>query len=303
MSQLVGLVVYAPKGRRKRDDEDVPIKKIGKVRNVVCSPSGKRVVGLIVHQRDIAGMIAQPDLFVAYDAFEPYDKGIVISRPDDGVDNAARARLGLDWDSCIIWNGMDAKTEDDRQLGYVADIEFSAKTGKVRYFHLGDGNMSESLVGHVAVPGSMLIGYQDGWMIVDPEAAHLELSGGAAAKAGEGYARAKEGVSKATKKAGKVVGDAVDKGSRKVGKALGKAKRAVGKDYIAESFYDDAGRQLRHVRTDREGNFINVFVYTYHENGQKATERTEDYTINHKWYETVYDEAGNVISQESGSLE
>ncbi len=230
MSQLVGLVVYAPKGRRKRDDEDVPIKKIGKVRNVVCSPSGKRVVGLIVHQRDIAGMIAQPDLFVAYDAFEPYDKGIVISRPDDGVDNAARARLGLDWDSCIIWNGMDAKTEDDRQLGYVADIEFSAKTGKVRYFHLGDGNMSESLVGHVAVPGSMLIGYQDGWMIVDPEAAHLELSGGAAAKAGEGYARAKEGVSKATKKAGKVVGDAVDKGSRKVGKALGKAKRAVGKD-------------------------------------------------------------------------
>ena len=196
MSQLVGLVVYAPKGRRKRDDEDVPIKKIGKVRNVVCSPSGKRVVGLIVHQRDIAGMIAQPDLFVAYDAFEPYDKGIVISRPDDGVDNAARARLGLDWDSCIIWNGMDAKTEDDRQLGYVADIEFSAKTGKVRYFHLGDGNMSESLVGHVAVPGSMLIGYQDGWMIVDPEAAHLELSGGAAAKAGEGYARAKEGVSK-----------------------------------------------------------------------------------------------------------
>ena len=230
MSQLVGLAVYAPKGRRKRDDEDVPVKKIGKVRNVVCSPSGKSVVGLIVHQRDSAGMIAQPDLFVAYDSFEPYDKGIVISRPDDGVDNAARARLGLDWDSCIIWNGMDARTEDDRQLGHVADIEFSAKTGKVKYFHLGDGNMAESLVGHVAVPGSMLIGYQDGWMIVKPEAASLELSGGAAAKAGEGYARAKDGVSKATKKAGKVVGDAVDKGSRKVGKALGKAKRAVGKD-------------------------------------------------------------------------
>ena len=80
-------------------------------------------------------------------------------------------------------------------------------------------------------------------------------------------------------------------------------ERAVGKDYIAESFYDDTGRQLRHVRTDRDGNKINVFAYTYHENGQKATERTEDYTINHKWFETVYDEAGNVISQDSGPLD
>ena len=80
-------------------------------------------------------------------------------------------------------------------------------------------------------------------------------------------------------------------------------ERTVGKDYIAESFYDDAGRQLRHVRTDREGNKINVFVYTYYENGQKATERTEDYSINGMWYETAYDEAGNVTSQESGKLE
>ena len=80
-------------------------------------------------------------------------------------------------------------------------------------------------------------------------------------------------------------------------------ERTVGKDYIAESFYDDAGRILRHVRTDREGNKINVFVNTYYENGQKATERTEDYSINGTWYETAYDEAGNVTSQESGKLE
>lgn len=231
MTQLIGLAVYAPKGGRARSGGDaVPIKRIGKVRNVVCSPSGKRVAGLLVHQRDIAGMIAQPDLFLAIDSFEPFENGIVITRSDDGVDDAARKRLKLDWDTCIIWNGMDAKTEDGKQLGQVADIEFSVKTGKVKAYHLGDGSMSESLVGHVAVPGSMLVGYRDGWMIVKPEAAHLELSGGVAAKAGEGYARAKDGVSKATKKAGEVVGKAVDKGSRSVGKALGKAKRAAGKD-------------------------------------------------------------------------
>ena len=80
-------------------------------------------------------------------------------------------------------------------------------------------------------------------------------------------------------------------------------ERTVGKDYIAESFYDDAGRPLQHVRTDLDGNKINVSVYTYYENGEKATERTEDYSINHMWYETAYDEAGNVIRQESGKLE
>lgn len=230
MTQLVGLTVYVPKSRRERDGAEISVKRIGKVRNVVCSPSGTRVAGLIVHQRDIAGMVARPDLFVAFDSFGPFEKGLLITRPDDGVDGAARERLGLDWDSCIIWNGMDVKTEDGKQLGQVADIEFSTKTGNVKAFHLGDGNMSESLVGHVAVPGSMLIGYQDGWMIVAPEAAQLELSGGAAAKAGEGYARAKDGVSKVAKKAGSAAGKALDKGSRELGRALGKAKRAAGEN-------------------------------------------------------------------------
>lgn len=231
MTQLAGLAVYAPKRRRTHgDDSGAVVKRVGKVRNVVCSPSGTRVVGLIVHRRDIAGMVARPDLFVAFDSFEPFERGLLITRPDDGVDDAACERLGLDWDACIIWNGMDARTEDGRQLGHVADIEFSAKTGMVRAFHLGDGNMSESLVGHVAVPGSLLVGYEDGWMIVKPEAARLELSGGAAAKAGEGYARAKDGVSKAARKAGSAAGKALGKGSREVGKALGKAKRAAGKN-------------------------------------------------------------------------
>lgn len=231
ITQLIGLAVYAPKSPRKRDGgAGVAAKRIGKVCNVVCSPSGARVVGLIVRRRDIAGTVARPDLFVAFDSFEPFERGLLITRPDDGVDDAARARLGLDWDACIIWNGMDAKTEDDKQLGYVADIEFSTKTGKIKAFHLGDGNMSESLVGHVAVPGSMLVGYKDGWMIVKPEAAHLALSGGAAAKAGEGYARAKDGVSKIAKKAGSAAGKALDKGSHEVGKALGRAKRAAGKN-------------------------------------------------------------------------
>ncbi|MBQ3577155.1 MAG: hypothetical protein II974_00585, partial [Firmicutes bacterium] len=77
---------------------------------------------------------------------------------------------------------------------------------------------------------------------------------------------------------------------------------STGSDYIAERFYDAKGRTERAIRTDLQGNYIQVITYTYHPNGQVATQRTEDYQINHKWYESTYDEAGNEIKTESGSL-
>jgi hypothetical protein len=61
-------------------------------------------------------------------------------------------------------------------------------------------------------------------MLVAPEAAHQQLTGGVAAKAGEGYAKAKYEGKKAAAKAGKAAGEAVDKGSKALGKQLGKTK-------------------------------------------------------------------------------
>ena len=70
----------------------------------------------------------------------------------------------------------------------------------------------------------MLRGYEDGFMVVAPEAAKLALTGGVAGKAGEGYARAKYEGKKAAKKAGETAGKAVDKGSKALGKTLGRTK-------------------------------------------------------------------------------
>ena len=74
-------------------------------------------------------------------------------------------------------------------------------------------------------------------MIVRDQAAELELSGGLAAKAGEGYAHAKDGAKKATAKFDDAASKAVDKGAHGLGRMIGKAKSKVRE---AKASYDEA---------------------------------------------------------------
>lgn len=229
VSRLMRTNVYQPKRELNGDLEELDAKgltRIGQVRQVVFTPKGDRVVGLLVRRPDVAGMIKRPDAFVALDSFMMTQLGLVITKGEDGLDQKAIERLGLDWDSCILWTGMDAKTTDGKELGWVADVEFDSKDGLVQAFFVGDGSVAESLVGDVVIPGSMLRGYQKGYMLVDPQAANLSLNGGLAAKAGEGYARAKLGGKAAASKAGKAADEAVQKGARGVGRMIGKAKKS-----------------------------------------------------------------------------
>jgi len=222
LSQLAGVAVYAPKGSRGKAANTFA--RLGKVHLTVFSPDGRRVVGFMVSRPDVAGMVKREDTFVALDAIAPCDGGVRVVGGPESFDGAAQARLGLDWDTCIIWAGMDARTTDGKILGYVNDASFNTKTGAVKAFMIGDGGMAQKLVGSLEIPVDMLCGYQDGFMLVAPEAARQTLTGGVAAKAGEGYAKAKYEGKKTAAKAGKAAGEAVDKGSRALGKQLGRTK-------------------------------------------------------------------------------
>lgn len=222
LSQMAGVAVYGPKGSHGKAANTFT--RMGKVHQAVFSPEGTRVVGFLVQRPDIAGMVKREDAFLALDAMAPCDGGVRATMGADSFDDAARARLGLAWDECLIWAGMDARTTDGKVLGYVNDAEFNTKTGVVDRFMIGDGGMAQSLVGSIEIPLSMLRGYDQGFMVVSPEAAGLALSGGVAAKAGEGYARAKFEGKKAAAKAGKAAGEAVDKGSKALGKQIGRTK-------------------------------------------------------------------------------
>ena len=222
LSQLTGVAVYAPKGTRGK--AATTFTRLGKVHLTVFAPDGRRVVGFLVMRPDVAGMVKRTDVFVALDAIAPCDGGIRVVGGEGSFDDQARERLGLDWDSCLIWSGMDAKTTDGKMLGYVNDAEFNTKTGQVDCFMIGDGGMAQQLVGSLKIPAGMLRGYEKGFMLVAPEAAGQALTGGVAGKAGESYARAKYEGKKAAAKAGKAAGEAVDKGSRALGKQIGRTK-------------------------------------------------------------------------------
>ena len=231
INDLYGRKVYVPKKAKKKKDaepDEIKLKKLGKVHMAVFSPDGREVVGFLVTRPDVVGMVKRADAFLAWDSFRVLDDGtLCLTREGDGLDDAARKRLGVDWDSCVMWEGMDAKTASGKKLGYVSNADFDAKTGRVGSFFVGDGGVARALVGTFQIPASMVKGYSNGCMIVDDAAANIELGGGAAAKAGEGFAKAKVKGSEAAHKAGKAAGEAVDKGSYAFGRMLGKAKRAI----------------------------------------------------------------------------
>lgn len=222
VSNMDGKAAYTKKKPKKKGDEGDVIKKVGKIHLTVFAPGGRRVVGFMVKRPDIALMVARPDIFVAYDSLTPYDKGYLIDG-EAATDQAARERLHLDWDHCIMWNGMDAMTQSGRKLGYVGDVDFDERTGKVIAFEIGDGGASVKLVGSLVVPVEMMVGYERGFLKLKDEAADIELSGGLAAAAGEATARAKQNAHET----GVAANAAVQKGAFALGKAVGRAQRAV----------------------------------------------------------------------------
>lgn len=232
VNSVVGLRVLLPKQAKKTTDGSADVEryqKIGKVHSAVFSSDGRRVVGYTVSRPDIVGMVKREDEFLAWDSFEFGEDGktVVVTRPEDGVGAAARRRLALDWDACIIWAGMDAKTTDGKPFGYVSDVEYDEETGAATNFFTTEGGMSHALIGSFVIPAKMVRGYSKGYMIIDPGGKNVELDGGLAAAAGEGYARAKASASKVGKKAGEAASTAVDKGTFALGKAIGKAKRSI----------------------------------------------------------------------------
>ena len=224
---FVGVKIYRkpPEGKRtKKDGTPRAPKKIGKIHYPVFTPKGTRVVGFMVRQPDIAGMVKQPDRFVALDAIGIYEGAVAVDDDKANFDAGAAKRLKIDLDRCIIWTGMDVRTVSGAKVGYCSDVEFKPRSGTVLGYSLTAGAASSMLVGDIEMPPEMLRGYKDGAMIVDDAVRELGFTGGAAAKAAE----ASVVVGDKVKKGAKVLDDkgsvAVDKGSRALGKQLGKTR-------------------------------------------------------------------------------
>ena len=99
--------------------------KLGRVHAAVFTPDGKHVAGFTIKRPDVAGMVKRADAFLARDSLKVLDeKTLQETRPEGALDEAALRRLEHDWDRCIMWSGMDAKTTAGKPLGYVSDAEY-----------------------------------------------------------------------------------------------------------------------------------------------------------------------------------
>ena len=126
-------------------------------------------------------MIERPDRFVALDAIGVYEGAIAVDDVRDTYDAAAAKRLDINLDDCIIWVGMDVRTESgDVVAGYCSDVEFKPRSGIVQAFYVTAGAASSVLVGDTQVPPTMLRGYENGAMVVSDEVKSPGYSGGAA---------------------------------------------------------------------------------------------------------------------------
>lgn len=229
VADFQGAHVYRllPEGQRtKKDGTPKDPKKLGKVHLPVFTPDGRTVVGFMVKLPDIAGMIKQEDRFVALDALDVRDGRLVVADMRESYDAPAAKRLGVDLDACIIWTGMDVVTKAGKKLGYCADVTCHPRTGAVQEFLITPGAASSALIGHITMPVDMLVGYKRGAMVVADEAAALEFSGGAAAKAAEASVKVSEGVKKGAKTLDEKGSEAVTKGSRALGERIGKTGEA-----------------------------------------------------------------------------
>lgn len=228
-------------------------KRIGKVKACVFHPSEKRCVGFMVKRPDLLWMFHRKDLFVALDGFDLVDGRIVVKNADEMTGPAACRRLGIDWDSCVLWEGMPLMTADATTVGHVGRVTFSLRDGVVESVEASNGITAKYLLGSLEIPADYIVGFKRGMgatlavkddsreageaaefkgaIVVSDDVWELSPEGGWAESAGEFTARAKERVHAAAEKAKPkvqevthVAGEAINEGAYAVGKQVAASK-------------------------------------------------------------------------------
>lgn len=218
---------------------------IGKVRRLVFHPRERRVVGFIVKRPDLALMFHRKDLFVSINGFDIVDGRVVVRQAPDATDKGACKALGIDWDTCVMWEGLPLMTESGETLGMVGTVAFDRETGAISTVTADAGATANTLLGTRVIPASYIKGFrrgigvalvqqdeagaeQDedeielGAILVSDEAMKLVAEGSVAEKAGAATAVA-------VNKVNTTVKPAVTNAAKATTQAVGKGVRAVGK--------------------------------------------------------------------------
>lgn len=217
---------------------------IGKVRRMVFHPRERRVVGFIVKRPDLALMFHRKDLFVQLQGFDMVDGRVVLRQSPDATDKGACKALGIDYDSCVMWEGLPLMTESGETLGMVGTVTFDRETGAISTVLADAGATANTLLGKRVIPASLIKGFRrgigvalssgsDGAEQEDDEVEYGAILVSDAAKdiPAEGSVAEKAGAATAVavNKVNTTVKPAVSNAAKKTTQAVGQGVRAVGK--------------------------------------------------------------------------
>ena len=232
-------------------------KHLGKVKAFIFHPQEKRCVGFVVKRPDVALMFHREDLFVAFDAFTVEDDGdIYVSQKTGATGDAACKRLGVDWNTCLVWRGLPVVTEAGETIGIVGDVLYDGLTGDVRSMKVDANASANALLGRRNIDSGLILGFRTGigapllstdmaeynddaavvcgGILVANEVKDIVTEGladMAGRKAGELSVKARVKAAQAKPKAEALAStakDAATKGAQTAGKAINKGARFAG---------------------------------------------------------------------------
>lgn len=203
------------------------IKKYGSIRRVIFHPSKAQVVGVVVKRPDLLLMIKRKERFVAFDRLEEVERGYCVCDKPDSWDAAACKRLNIDFDSCIIWDYMPVRNASGQELGTISNVVINEKTLEIDHIDIASGSVNRAILGSSDIAAEHIRGYEKGAIIVDDTVDEVQESGGAAAKAGEAWAKTKHEASQVGEKAGAVINTGAYKTGEAIGTIRDKASKAV----------------------------------------------------------------------------
>lgn len=235
-------------------------KHLGKVKAFIFHPKEKRCVGFVVKRPDVALMFHRGDLFVAFDGFVVTDDGdICVSTKAGAMGDEACKRLGIDWNTCLVWRGLPVVTESGETIGIVGDVLYDGRTGAVHSMKVDANASANALLGRRTIDAELIRGFRTGigapllstdmaeynddtaavcgGILVANEVKDLVTEGladMAGRKAGELSVKARVKVAQAKPKAEELAGtakDAATKGAQTAGKVLNKGARIAGERF------------------------------------------------------------------------
>lgn len=284
--ELQGLRVVMPKNSKKDPDAT---KRVGKVRNFVFAPKGRRCVGFLVKRPDVALMFHRKDMFVGVNGFDIVDGRIVVRDADDATDKGACKALGINLDECVLWIGLPVMCDDGTNFGLVGSVEFNGDTGEVLTLVVDGGMTANALLGTRHIPASEIKGFRFGMgaalnqyevddeediirgaILVKDSAKEIEAEGGLADAAGAATAvvvdkakNAWESSKQPMAEAAHAAGEAATKGAYATGRQI---KAASGMFSAFKEEYDKAAapdepaalpaEQVEYVYMDEDGNEV-----------------------------------------------